>query len=87
MSAQGVYVLILIVGMIAILIKDRMRPGMTLFTIVILMMASGVIDSQEALSGFSNRGMITVGLLYLVSEGVSRSGALNRIAALLLPQK
>lgn len=87
MSAQGVYVLILIVGMIAILIKDRMRPGMTLFTIVILMMASGVIDSQEALSGFSNRGMITVGLLYLVSEGVSRSGALNRIAALMLPQK
>lgn len=87
MSAQGIYVLILIVGMIAILIKDRMRPGMTLFTIVILMMASGVIDAKEALAGFSNRGMITVGLLYLVSEGVSRSGALNRIAALMLPQK
>lgn len=87
MSAQGLYVLILVVGMIAILIKDRMRPGMTLFTIVVLMMVSGVIDAKEALAGFSNRGMITVGLLYLVSEGVSRSGALNRIAALMLPQK
>ncbi|MEG1586814.1 MAG: SLC13 family permease [Bacteroidales bacterium] len=87
MSAQGLYVLVLIIGMIAILIKDRMRPGMTLFTIVVLMMAAGVIDSKEALAGFSNRGMITVALLYLVSEGVSRSGALNRIAALMLPQK
>lgn len=60
---------------------------MTLLTIVVLMMVGGVIDAKEALSGFSNRGMITVGLLYLVSEGVSRSGALSRIAALMLPQR
>ena len=46
-----------------------------------------VIDSKEALIGFSNKGMITVGLLYLVSEGVSRSGALNKIAQLMLPSK
>ncbi|MEG1616889.1 MAG: SLC13 family permease [Bacteroidales bacterium] len=71
--------------MITILMKDRMRPGMTLFTIVIVMMAAGVIDSKEALAGFSNRGMITVGLLYLVSEGVSRSGALNKFARIMLP--
>jgi di/tricarboxylate transporter len=73
--------------MIGILMKDRMRPGVTLFTVVVLMMVAGVIDSKEALAGFSNRGMITVALLYLVSEGVSRSGALNKFAALMLPTK
>ena len=73
--------------MILILIKDRMRPGMTLFSVVIIMMAAGVIDAKEALAGFSNRGMITVGLLYLVSEGVRRSGSLNKFAAIMLPHK
>ncbi|MDO5572043.1 MAG: SLC13 family permease [Bacteroidales bacterium] len=87
MSGQGLFVLILIVVMIIVLMKDRMRPGMTLFTVVVILLAAGVIDSKEALAGFSNRGMITVGLLYLVSEGVSRSGALRNFSIFMLPQK
>lgn len=87
MSAQGIFVLLLIIAMIITLIKDRMRPGMTLFTVVVILMAAGIIDSKEALAGFSNRGMITVALLYLVSEGVSRTGALNQFANLMLPPK
>ncbi|MGL5015163.1 MAG: SLC13 family permease [Bacteroidales bacterium] len=87
MTAEGVLVLVLIVGMIAILMKDRMRPGITLFTVVVIMLLFGIIDANEALTGFSNRGMITVGLLYLVSEGVSRSGALRRVASMMFPTK
>ncbi|MGL4993444.1 MAG: SLC13 family permease [Bacteroidales bacterium] len=87
MTLQGVLVLVLIIVMIAVLMKDRMRPGITLFTVVVIMLLFGIIDSEEALSGFSNRGMITVGLLYLVSEGVSRSGALRRIASVMFPTK
>ena len=87
MTIQGFYILFLIIVMIAILVKDKLRPGIVLFTVVVLMMVGGVIDSKEALIGFSNKGMITVGLLYLVSEGVSRSGALNRIAQMMLPTK
>ncbi len=85
MTAKIIFVSTLLLGMIGVLIKDRMRPGLTLFTVVVLMLVAGVIDVSEALAGFSNPGMITVGLLYLVSEGVSRSGALNRIAGLMLP--
>ncbi len=84
MTAPSIFVSLLILGMIGILVKDRMRPGLTLFTVVVLMLVAGVIDVNEALAGFSNPAMITVGLLYLVSEGVSRSGALNRLAAAML---
>ena len=87
MTNQGIYILVLIIAMIAILIKDKLRPGIILFTVVVLMMVGGVINTNEALMGFSNKGMITVGLLYLVSEGVSRSGALNKIAEMMLPIK
>ena len=37
------------------------------------------------LEGFSNKGMITVALLFLVSEGIRQSGALGQIIKRLLP--
>ena len=39
------------------------------------------------LEGFSNKGMITVALLFLVSEGVRRSGLLEKLLRSLLPHK
>ena len=39
------------------------------------------------LEGFSNKGMITVALLFLISEGVRQSGALGQLIKKLLPQE
>ncbi|MCI6744075.1 MAG: SLC13/DASS family transporter, partial [Paraprevotella sp.] len=64
-----------------------MRPGLVLFTAVVLMLCAGILSPKEALEGFSNKGMITVALLYLVSEGVRKSGILEAIVAKLLPSK
>lgn len=50
-------------------------------------MSTGIITDQEMLAGFSNKGMITVGVLFLVSEGVRQSGILNRLAQSYLPRK
>lgn len=51
------------------------------------MLCGHIIDPKEALEGFSNKGMITVALLYLVSEGVRKSGMLERIIYRLLPKQ
>lgn len=37
----------------------------------------GVITTADALSGFSNEGMITVALLFVLSEAIRNTGALN----------
>lgn len=74
-------------GMLTALIMDVMRPGMILLSIVILFLCAGIISPEEMVAGFSNKGMITVALLFLVSEGVRQSGALNVIIKKLLPQK
>ncbi|MEM1278743.1 MAG: SLC13 family permease [Cyanobacteria bacterium P01_H01_bin.152] len=37
---------------------------------------SGVLSTSEALKGFSNDGMITVGVLYIVVTGLQQTGAL-----------
>ncbi len=79
-------VLVALVGMIGVLVADRMRPGMVLFSVVVLFICCGILSPKEAIAGFSNKGMVTVALLFLVSEGVRRSNALGNVIARLLPE-
>lgn len=87
MTAQGFIVLAIIVIMIAALAKELMRPGLILFSALIILMIFGSVNANEVLAGFSNKGMITVGILFVVSEGVRQSGALNRLALFFLPKR
>lgn len=50
-------------------------------------MASGVLTGKEMLEGFSNKGMITVAMLFLVSEGVRQSGVLEEMLNKILPSR
>lgn len=86
MSFQMIFVLVGLALMVFALIKDLMRPGLTLFSVVVLFLCAGILSPKEALDGFSNKGMITVALLFLVSEGIRQSGTLSQIFTRFLPQ-
>ena len=73
--------------LIAVLASDRVRAGVAFLAVAAWFVALGIISPAEFLCGFANTGMITVGLLFLVAEGVRRSGALACLAARLLPQR
>ncbi|MFW5761322.1 MAG: SLC13 family permease [Cyclobacteriaceae bacterium] len=87
MTLEGYIVIGVIVLTIAALAKELMRPGLVFFSAAVILMASGIISNQEFLEGFSNKGMITIGVLFIVSEGVRQSGVLNRLAQTYLPRK
>lgn len=87
MTFEIVFVLLVLAGMVVALILDRMRPGMVLFSVVVLFLCARILSPEEMLEGFSNKGMITVALLFLVSEGVRQSGALGHLVKRLLPRK
>ena len=87
MTFQIIYVACCLVLMIWALIADRLKPGLILFTCVVLMLCAGILTPKDCLEGFSNKGMITVALLFLVSEGVRRSGILEQIVFSMLPKK
>ena len=74
-------------AMLAALVCDVMRPGMIMLSVVVIFLCAGIITPKEMLEGFSNKGMITVAMLFLVSEGIRRSGALNIMIKWLLPQQ
>ena len=87
MTAQGFTVLAIVIIMIAALAKEVMRPGLILFSALIFLMIFGTINANEVLAGFSNKGMITVAILFVVSEGITQSGALTKLATFFLPRR
>lgn len=87
MDFQIIFVLLCLVAMVAALAADRMRPGMILFSVVVLFLCAGILTPKECLEGFSNKGMITVALLFLVSEGIRKSGVLEQLLYNLLPTR
>ena len=80
MTFEIVFVLLSLLGMVAALIADKMRPGMILFSVVVLFLCAGILTPKEMLEGFSNKGM------FLVSEGIRQSGTLGQVIKKLLPQ-
>lgn len=72
---------------IVALAREIMRPGLVFFSSAVILLAADIITTNEMLAGFSNKGMITVGVLFLVSEGVRQAGLLNRLAQTYLPRK
>lgn len=87
MSLEGYFVVGIIILMIIALAKEMLRPGVILSTAVLLMVVVGTITPNEALAGFSNKGMMTVAVLFLVSEGIRQTGGIDYIARLILPPR
>ena len=85
MNFEIIFVILCLAAMLMALIRDKMRPGIVLLSVVVVFMATGIITPKQMVAGFSNRGMITVGLLFLVSEGIRQSGALTTVVKKLLP--
>ena len=87
MTVSAYIALGVILLMIVALIREILRPGLILFAALVIFMVTDIISAEDALSGFSNKGMITVALLFLVSEGVKESGVLARVGRYILPKK
>ncbi len=64
-----------ILFMMIALAKELFNPAGVVFTALLLLISGGVISVDEAFHGFSNKGMLTVGFLFIVSAALQSSGA------------
>jgi di/tricarboxylate transporter len=51
---------------------------------LVLLMVLGIIDVQEGLEGFSNQGMLTIALMYIIANAVKSTGVLDRYSRRLM---
>ncbi|CAM9151587.1 unnamed protein product [Choristocarpus tenellus] len=55
-------------------------PETVVFMSLVLVWNAGIVSTSEALSGFSNEGMLAVGALFVVVKGVERSQLADKAA-------
>ena len=87
MTLSAIFVTVVVVLLLVALVKEALRPGLILLSGAVLFLCGGILTPKEMLEGFSNKGMMTVAFLFLISEGVRRSGLLERALFGILPSK
>lgn len=55
-------------------------PEIVAFSALMVLWNAGVIDESEAVSGFTNSGVLSVGVLFVVIQAVERSQIAGRMA-------
>ncbi|OJS99867.1 SLC13 family permease [Marinobacter nauticus] len=84
MEWQGVFTLMMLVGVLGTLALTRVSADLVLMAALALLLVFGVLGPVDALAGFANPGVITIATLYVVAAGLKETGAVQWIARLLL---
>ncbi|ALP53378.1 potassium transporter TrkA [Candidatus Tenderia electrophaga] len=66
------------------LVFTRWAADVVLMGGVTLLLVLGILTPEAALSGLANEGMVTVGVLFIVSAGLKETGAINWLTDSLL---
>jgi hypothetical protein len=74
---QIVVVSITIAIMFYLMIFDVIYPDWVMFAGLVFFIVTEIISLKEGLAGFSNEGILTVLALFVVADGISRTGALD----------
>jgi len=73
-----------VLGVLALLIATRIAPDLLLLAALGLLMATGILRPADALSGFSNEGVMTVAVLFIVAAALRETGGMALVVNRLL---
>jgi di/tricarboxylate transporter len=79
MTLEAWFVSGVVVFCFGLLASNRFSPDLILMAGLTLLLLTGVITPSEALAGFSNEGMATVAVLYIVITGFRETGGIGWI--------
>ena len=74
----------ILVGMIAVLVFKHYGTDIVLMGALTLCVLLGLLEPSAAVEGFANKGLATVGLLYIVAAGMKETGATTMLVSRLL---
>ena len=87
MTLEIAFVLALVIGASALLISDKFRPDLVALLVLVVLGLTGLVSAQDLFTGFSRSAVITIMALFIMTNGLERTGAtrllgqsLNRVA-------
>jgi di/tricarboxylate transporter len=79
------WITVSVIGLaISLMLVTRVAPDVILVAALTLLLVSGVLTPEQALSGLANEGLATVGVLYVVVAGLVGTGAVQVLGTRLL---
>jgi di/tricarboxylate transporter len=84
MSGDAWLTLVVVTITVIALVRELLPPSVAVLGGGVVLLASGVITTEQALAGFSNPAPITVAALFVVARGVVKTGALQPMIASVL---
>ena len=73
------YTLVIFTIMIVFIIREIVETEIVMFSAVILLVVGKVITIEQAFVGFSNVGMLTIALLFVIAGALHHSGAIAQL--------
>ena len=70
---EPIYTASVLVLMTFLLVKEVTKPSVILFGSLLLLVVGNILTIDKALEGFSNQGMLTVGVLFVVAAAIQSS--------------
>ncbi len=80
MELQSLITIAVLVIAIGLFIWDRLSVDIVALLVLIALLATGIITESEALAGFANRTVISIGALFIVGGAVFQTGLADAIA-------
>ncbi len=75
------YEILIVFGVIILAVilfaTEKISVDLTAILVMSLLLVSGIITPEEGIAGFSNTATITVGAMFIVSEALKKTGAVN----------
>lgn len=71
--------LLVVVFALISFIKEKIAPHITAIIVMILLLATGVIDTNDALSVFSSPAGVTIACMFIISAALLRTGVIDFI--------
>ena len=76
--------IVTVLGMFTTLLFTKLRVDTVFLTAIGIFLVTGVLDTKEALSGFSSSSVVVIGVLFVVVAGLTHTGVLQWIVRHLL---
>ena len=77
---MGIWIVsIILLLTLILLITEKVPIDLTAMGIMVLLMVTGILTPLEAVSGLANPAVVTVGVMFIISQGMIRTGAVGFI--------
>lgn len=86
MSGGQLAITAIVLVTLVMLVWGRWRHDMVALAALLATVAAGLVPAEEAFAGFAQPAVVTVACVLVLSSGLQESGAVDRLARLLLPE-